>query len=120
MQYKYPIEEQLLRWYQGPNAIEMSRSLSTPHFKVYYSETISSALGHEYIQLCANLKFGRKLTQYFFIMYFPSFILTGLSFLNFWIDKKAVPARATLSITSILGNFIQIADWPKIFRTVIC
>ncbi len=105
-QYKYPVEEQTLKWFRMP--VEMSESLSTPHFNVQgepvNTTEVYSSLGHNYTKLCANIKFNRKLTQYMFVMYFPSFALTGLSFLNFWLDKKAVPARASLSITSILGT----------------
>ena len=58
-------------------------------------------------------------------MFLPSILLTILSFLNFWIDKGAIPARASLSITTILaqitlmtglaakfpsGNDIRLAD----------
>ncbi|XP_075254035.1 glycine receptor subunit alpha-2-like isoform X2 [Convolutriloba macropyga] len=104
--YKYPIEEQSLSWFSNP--IDMAEDLSTPHFyvdsHVINKTTRYSALGHTYINLCAHIKFKRKLTEYFIVMYAPSFILTGLSFLNFWLDKKAVPARASLSITSILAQ----------------
>ncbi|XP_063711990.1 glycine receptor subunit alpha-2-like isoform X2 [Symsagittifera roscoffensis] len=104
--YKYPVEEQSLSWFWDP--INMSSELSTPHFyvenNVEAKTSYYQSLGHTYINLCAHIKFKRKLTEYFIVMYCPSFILTGLSFLNFWLDKRAVPARASLSITSILAQ----------------
>ena len=66
---------------------------------------------YEYPNICVELKFWRKVSQFVVIMFLPSILLTVLSFLNFWIDKGAVPARASLSITTILAQITLMTGW---------
>ncbi len=51
---------------------------------------------------------SRKTTIYFVTMFLPSISLVMLSWVGFWIDKRAVPARSGLSITTVLAQITLI------------
>ena len=55
-----------------------------------------------------EIRMSRKVTMYIVTMYLPSVALVILSWVSFWIDKKAVPARAGLTITTILAQITLI------------
>ncbi|XP_067126365.1 glycine receptor subunit alpha-4-like [Centruroides vittatus] len=52
--------------------------------------------------LIAEFKFKRRLTGNLINVYIPSTLIVMLSWLSFWIDVHATPARVTLGVTSIL------------------
>ena len=65
-------------------------------------------IGTVWKQLCIKMVFPRKLAIYVITMFLPSIALVVLSWVGFWVDKKAVPARSGLSITTILATITLI------------
>ena len=63
---------------------------------------------YNYVTLCLGVRLIRKLSIYVITMYLPSISLVALSWVGFWIDKRAIPARASLSITTILAEITLI------------
>ncbi|XP_023237291.1 glycine receptor subunit alphaZ1-like [Centruroides sculpturatus] len=55
-----------------------------------------------YTTLIAEFQFKRRLTGNLMNIYIPSTLVVMLSWLSFWIDVHATPARITLGVTSIL------------------
>ena len=51
--------------------------------------------------------FKRRFKLYLMTVYFPSWLIVLTSFVSFWIDPTAVPARVTLSVTSLLALMTQ-------------
>ena len=51
--------------------------------------------------------FRRRFKLYLMTVYFPSCLIVLTAFISFWIDPHAVPARVTLSITSLLALMTQ-------------
>ena len=66
---------------------------SHQHFFVF-AETFSG--------LTATMKFRRRSMYYIFQMYIPCVCIVALSWVSFWINHEAVPARVALSITTVL------------------
>lgn len=62
--------------------------------KVYHSSTFSG--------LTATMIFRRRSMYYIFQMYIPCVCVVALSWVSFWINHEAVPARVALSITTVL------------------
>ncbi|XP_074614030.1 gamma-aminobutyric acid receptor subunit beta-like [Acropora palmata] len=62
--------------------------------QVYHSETFSG--------LTATMVFRRRSMYYIFQMYIPCVCIVALSWVSFWINHEAVPARVALSITTVL------------------
>lgn len=52
--------------------------------------------------LTATMVFRRRSMYYIFQMYIPCVCIVALSWVSFWINHEAVPARVALSITTVL------------------
>lgn len=52
--------------------------------------------------LTATIVFKRRASYYIFQMYIPCVCITALSWVSFWINHEAIPARVGLSITTVL------------------
>ncbi|XP_023212135.1 glycine receptor subunit alpha-1-like, partial [Centruroides sculpturatus] len=60
--------------------------------------------------LICNFTFVRRLTSSILNVYVPSALVVTLSWLSFWLDVSAVPARITLGVTSILTIITQVVQ----------
>ncbi|XP_035227714.1 glycine receptor subunit alpha-1-like isoform X1 [Stegodyphus dumicola] len=58
--------------------------------------------GGTFTALYANFTFVRHLSSHIFNVYIPSGLVVVLSFLSFWLNVRAVPARVALGLTSLL------------------
>lgn len=47
-----------------------------------------------------NLK--RKFGYYIIVIYIPCILLVAVSWLSFWLDPKAIPARVSIGVTTLL------------------
>ena len=54
--------------------------------------------------LKATFTLKRRTTYFIFQLYIPSGFLVFLSWLSFWVDRQAIPARISLVITCILST----------------
>ena len=52
--------------------------------------------------LTATIVFKRRASYYIFQMYIPCVCITALSWVSFWVNHEAIPARVGLSITTVL------------------
>ena len=52
--------------------------------------------------LTVTIHFQRRTMYYIFQMYIPCVCIVALSWVSFWIDPEAIPARVGLSITTVL------------------
>jgi len=55
-----------------------------------------------YSRLACHLLFVRRLGYYVIQIYIPSSLIVVLSWMSFWLDRNAVPARVALGITTVL------------------
>lgn len=82
------------------------RTESSYNFKTKIKEikcfTDRQATCHE-----LSFEFKRRFKLYLMTVYFPSCLIVLTSFVSFWIDPTAVPARVTLSVTSLLALMTQ-------------
>lgn len=52
--------------------------------------------------------FKRRLSLFITETYIPSIMIVALSWISFWINYKAAPARVALCITTVSSGFIQL------------
>jgi len=71
-----------------------------------------------YTYLCIRFPFIRRLTSSIVTIYLPSSLTVITSWVSFWIDIDAVPARTTLGLMSILTIITQILDVRKILPAI--
>lgn len=63
--------------------------------------TFFFAVGN-YSQLIINFYLGRQISYYVIQTYIPSSIIVVVSWVSFWIPRKATPARVALGVTTVL------------------
>lgn len=63
-----------------------------------------------YTYLYANFTFVRRVSGSIVNTYVPSTLVVFLSWISFWIDIEAVPARITLGVTSLLTLVTQMVQ----------
>ena len=64
----------------------------------------------EYSCLTVDLVFKRQFSYYLITIYVPGCMLVIVSWVNFWLDPKAVPARVALGVTTLLTMSTQTAS----------
>jgi hypothetical protein len=73
--------------------------LEENQLEILYTEPVRGAT-------FSGVQFDFKISrnEYFFISYYvvPSILFVVVSYMSFWINKEAVPARVTLAILTIL------------------
>ena len=57
-----------------------------------------------------DLVFKRQFSYYLITIYVPGCMLVIVSWVNFWLDPKAVPARVALGVTTLLTMSTQTAS----------
>ncbi|NXX43185.1 GBRR3 protein, partial [Tricholaema leucomelas] len=55
-----------------------------------------------YNRLFINFALRRHIFFFLLQSYFPAMLMVMLSWVSFWIDRRAVPARVSLGITTVL------------------
>ena len=63
----------------------------------------------EYSCLTVDLVFKRQFSYYLITIYVPGCMLVIVSWVNFWLDPKAVPARVALGVTTLLTMSTQVS-----------
>ena len=61
----------------------------------------------EYSCLKVNLLFKREFSYYLIQIYIPCCMLVIVSWVSFWLDANAVPARVSLGVTTLLTMATQ-------------
>lgn len=61
----------------------------------------------EYSCLKVNLLFKREFSYYLIQIYIPCCMLVIVSWVSFWLDSNAVPARVSLGVTTLLTMATQ-------------
>jgi len=102
----------------GPNAVDedgeagsmgLSPVLKNHNAYLIHNETMYCGLGEEwrgdYSCLKVRLHFTRDKWFYYTTVFMPGLILVTSSFVTFWIEWNAEPARVTLGVTTMLNFF---------------
>ena len=81
--------------------------------RVHVLEWISSMIHlfiGEYSCLSVDLVFKRQFSYYLITIYVPGCMLVIVSWVSFWLDPHAVPARVALGVTTLLTMSTQTAS----------
>ncbi|XP_030836732.1 gamma-aminobutyric acid receptor subunit beta-1 [Strongylocentrotus purpuratus] len=102
--YAYSEDDVKFKWLEnGP--VYVDPKISLPQFKFLDSSVRSRIAEYfvgNYTVVSADFYLGRDITYYVVQTYIPSSMITCLSWLSFWINRNAVPARVALGITTVL------------------
>ncbi|XP_004645778.1 gamma-aminobutyric acid receptor subunit rho-3 [Octodon degus] len=104
--YAYNEDDLMLYWKHGNKSLNTEEHISLSQF---FIEEFSASSGLAfysstgwYYRLFINFVLRRHI--FFFVLqtYFPAMLMVMLSWVSFWIDRRAVPARVSLGITTVL------------------
>ncbi|UYV71923.1 GLRA3 [Cordylochernes scorpioides] len=70
---------------------------------------LNEMLTGDYSCLKVNLIFKREFSFYLIQIYIPCCMLVIVSWVSFWLDQKAIPARVSLGVTTLLTMATQIS-----------
>ncbi len=112
------------KWGDGlknASALDISPDIELPQLKYKDSRLIEREFRLStgtYSRLTMKLYFVRSLGYYIIQIYIPSTLIVVLSWVSFWLDISAAPARITLGMTTVLTMVTFIwstnASLPKI------
>ncbi|XP_063160497.1 gamma-aminobutyric acid receptor subunit rho-3 [Candoia aspera] len=104
--YAYNEEDLMLYWKHGNESLSIDEHISLSQFFIKEFSASSGLAFYSstgwYNRLFINFVLRRHI--FFFVLqsYFPSMLMVMLSWVSFWIDRRAVPARVSLGITTVL------------------
>lgn len=109
--YAYSTQDLMFHWRKDAIAVEVNEEISLPE---YHLKNVSAIVCSQNIIstgsfacLRAYFFFERRLRIYILSTYLPSMLVVLLSWVSFWIDLEAVPARISLGILTMLTITMQ-------------
>ncbi|ESO93833.1 hypothetical protein LOTGIDRAFT_182253, partial [Lottia gigantea] len=111
--YAYTKDNVVFQW-SDINPITIPNDLTLPTFYIngFYTEDcldlFESKYGTEnFACIRANFKLDRAIGYFIVQVYIPSMLIVILSWISFWIDVEAVPARISLGVLTVLTMTTQ-------------
>ncbi|XP_044143734.1 gamma-aminobutyric acid receptor subunit rho-3 [Bufo gargarizans] len=104
--YAYNEDDLMLYWKKGNESLKTDEHISLSQFFIEeFSASSGLALYSStgwYNRLFINFILRRHIFFFLLQSYFPAMLMVMLSWVSFWIDRRAVPARVSLGITTVL------------------
>ncbi|NXJ21792.1 GBRR2 protein, partial [Dicrurus megarhynchus] len=104
--YAYTDEDLMLYWKNGNASLKTDDKISLSQFLIQKFHTTSRLAFYSstgwYNRLYINFTLRRHIFFFLLQTYFPAILMVMLSWVSFWIDRRAVPARVSLGITTVL------------------
>nr|XP_033794035.1 gamma-aminobutyric acid receptor subunit rho-2-like isoform X3 [Geotrypetes seraphini] len=104
--YAYTDEDLMLYWKNGNESLKTDDKISLSQFLIQKFHTTSRLAFYSstgwYNRLYINFTLRRHVFFFLLQTYFPATLMVMLSWVSFWIDRRAVPARVSLGITTVL------------------
>ncbi|KAK5968052.1 Glutamate gated chloride channel alpha subunit [Trichostrongylus colubriformis] len=111
--YAFTTDDIVYRWdEQNPIQYHAQLNTSLPNFSLDSADTgecTSSTTTGEYSCIKAMFTMKRMFRYYLAQIYLPSTLLVVVSWVSFWLERTAVPARVTLGVTTLLTMTTQAA-----------
>ncbi|EFX72608.1 hypothetical protein DAPPUDRAFT_58889, partial [Daphnia pulex] len=107
--YGWTTEDLVFQWKQV-DPVQVARNMHLPRFilEKFQTDLCNSITNTgEYSCLKVNLLFKREFSYYLIQIYIPCCMLVIVSWVSFWLDSNAVPARVSLGVTTLLTMATQ-------------
>ncbi|XP_016956243.1 gamma-aminobutyric acid receptor subunit beta isoform X9 [Drosophila biarmipes] len=92
-------------WRDGLSSVGMSSEVELPQFRVLghrqRATEINLTTGN-YSRLACEIQFVRSMGYYLIQIYIPSGLIVIISWVSFWLNRNATPARVALGVTTVL------------------
>ncbi|XP_024147591.1 gamma-aminobutyric acid receptor subunit rho-1 isoform X2 [Oryzias melastigma] len=104
--YAYTDDDLMLYWKEGNRSLNTDERISLSQFLIQEFHTTTKLAFYSstgwYNRLYINFTLRRHIFFFLLQTYFPATLMVMLSWVSFWIDRRAVPARVPLGITTVL------------------
>ncbi|KAG1943977.1 gamma-aminobutyric acid receptor subunit rho-3 isoform X1 [Pimephales promelas] len=103
--YAYNENDLMLYWKNGNDSLRTDEIALSQFFIEEFHPSHGLALYSStgwYNRLYINFILRRHIFFFMLQTYFPTMLMVVLSWVSFWIDRRAVPARVSLGITTVL------------------
>ncbi|KAM9315686.1 gamma-aminobutyric acid receptor subunit rho-1-like [Gastrophryne carolinensis] len=104
--YAYTEDDLMLYWKNGNESLKTDERISLSQFLIQEFHTTTRLAFYSstgwYNRLYINFTLRRHIFFFLLQTYFPATLMVMLSWVSFWIDRRAVPARVPLGITTVL------------------
>eukprot|EP00074_Homo_sapiens_P009327 NP_001165756.1 glycine receptor subunit alpha-4 isoform 2 precursor [Homo sapiens] len=122
--FGYTMKDLVFEWLEDAPAVQVAEGLTLPQFILRDEKDLGCCTKHYNTGkfTCIEVKFHleRQMGYYLIQMYIPSLLIVILSWVSFWINMDAAPARVGLGITTVLTMTTQSsgsrASLPKVKR----
>ncbi|XP_063853885.1 glutamate-gated chloride channel-like isoform X5 [Scylla paramamosain] len=107
--YGWTTEDLVFLWREG-DPVQITQNLHLPRFTLekFMTEYCNSKTNTgAYSCLKVDLLFKREFSYYLLTIYIPCCMLVIVSWVSFWLDQNAVPARVSLGVTTLLTMATQ-------------
>ncbi|NXM48979.1 GLRA3 protein, partial [Gymnorhina tibicen] len=119
--FGYTMNDLIFEW-QEKGAVQVAEGLTLPQFLLKEEKDLCYCTKHYNTGkfTCIEVRFHleRQMGYYLIQMYIPSLLIVILSWVSFWINMDAAPARVALGITTVLTMTTQSsgsrASLPKV------
>merc|ERR1719410_2128925 len=103
--FGYTMSDLKFRWEDGEKSVQMSPDVALPQFNIlgHRQRIVEASLSSgNYSRLLADVQFDRALGYYLIQIYIPSSLIVIISWVSFWLNRGATPARVGLGVTTVL------------------
>ncbi|KAG5266025.1 hypothetical protein AALO_G00248990 [Alosa alosa] len=104
--YAYTDDDLMLYWKKGNDSLNTDDRISLSQFLIQKFHTTTKLAFYSstgwYNRLYIHFTLRRHIFFFLLQTYFPATLMVMLSWVSFWIDRRAVPARVPLGITTVL------------------
>ncbi|ELT89100.1 hypothetical protein CAPTEDRAFT_216689 [Capitella teleta] len=112
--YSYDLDNMILAWHDnGDGAVQVhTEDFNLPQFEllgIEYDDFTQNLTTGSFSILQARFSLKRQVGFYILQTYIPSILIVALSWVSFWVNKDAVPARITLGVTTVLTMTTQLS-----------
>ncbi|XP_049817927.1 glutamate-gated chloride channel isoform X2 [Aethina tumida] len=107
--YGWTTDDLVFLWKEG-DPVQVVKNLHLPRFTLekFLTDYCNSRTNTgEYSCLKVDLLFKREFSYYLIQIYIPCCMLVIVSWVSFWLDQGAVPARVSLGVTTLLTMATQ-------------
>ncbi|PAV64413.1 hypothetical protein WR25_02956 [Diploscapter pachys] len=111
--YSFNVGKVRLHWKRIGEPVEFIDKPKLPDFHMstykYEKATYQYPAGI-WDQLNIKLFFRRSYGFYILQIYLPTYCMVLISWISFWLDRKSIPARATLGVSSLMALTLQYSN----------